>query len=664
MGGSFDSGSMTSAHVYIGTSLDGYIARTDGDISWLINYADADAVEAYNEFTATVDVIVIGRGTFETVLGFPLWPYDKPVFVLSKTLKDLPDSLSKKATISSLEPGALLRHLSDEGFDAAYIDGGKVIGLELLIQGLSGKFISSVVALLCATAFIFLEKRWFYSLEKSRQQLVNALDRLFPQLSSVQMLVNVQNGMLHWQSQLMSGIGHVQSGISHFQTQLVSNLNNFQIKLMESVDNLQANTKSQNSLQKQLVENLDKFQIQLISNVSALKDNIENQTVCIQDFNTSLAPMLQQTFDESMTPTMNRMVKAIEDMNELLRASEANKSDSISETIERLLKNLQDSMTRSIDQMSNAFSKSLSGSAQEQFEKIATTLSGTATMLDAMNTQFAGTQNDMRQLIEHARTATNEQIKFGQVQLGDLKAVMQAFMGEMSTRVNELSNEMNASLERNVGNAAQMANNVAVQAEEWTKQNGIQVSQMLAAQETQLAQINQMRETLAITTTQLTQSMQGISHIATTTQLSVEVINKTAAALEGAALSGQKTQTNLQRIADASAVQVAELRNANQQQVAVWQGINASMRQYEQTFGSVEGKASELLQEVTTSLENYQQVCAGGFAKLVSISDEHFSNAAQKLGASVGELDEHLQDLSEIFEKVNGAKTNGNRIRQ
>lgn len=118
---------MTSAHVYIGTSLDGYIARADGDIGWLIRFADADAVGAYNEFIATVDVIVIGRGTFETVLGFPSWPYDKPVFVLSQTIKDVPDSLRTKATIISLEPLELLRHLSDQGFTAAYIDGGKVI---------------------------------------------------------------------------------------------------------------------------------------------------------------------------------------------------------------------------------------------------------------------------------------------------------------------------------------------------------------------------------------------------------------------------------------------------------------------------------------------------------------------------------------------------------
>jgi dihydrofolate reductase len=118
---------MTSAHVYIGTSLDGFIARADGDISWLTKFADADAIDAYNEFIATIDVIIIGRGTFETVLGFPSWPYNKPVFIMSRTVKDMPADLREKAVVSSLAPIELLAHLSDQGFKAAYVDGGKVI---------------------------------------------------------------------------------------------------------------------------------------------------------------------------------------------------------------------------------------------------------------------------------------------------------------------------------------------------------------------------------------------------------------------------------------------------------------------------------------------------------------------------------------------------------
>jgi dihydrofolate reductase len=138
---------MTSAHVYIGTSLDGFIARTDGDIDWLVKYADADALEAYNEFMRAIDVIVIGRGTFEKVLEFPSWPYDRPVFVLSRTLKNLPDSMNDGATVLSLKPADLLRHLSDKGFKAAYIDGGKVIQ-SFLSEGLIDSLIIAKVPVL------------------------------------------------------------------------------------------------------------------------------------------------------------------------------------------------------------------------------------------------------------------------------------------------------------------------------------------------------------------------------------------------------------------------------------------------------------------------------------------------------------------------------------
>jgi dihydrofolate reductase len=115
------------ACIYIGTSLDGYIAREDGSFDWLSRFADQEAVDAYTEFIGEIDAIVIGRGTFETVLTFPDWPYDKPVFVLSNSLSGLPTECKGPATLLSMPPRELLEHLSAIGINSAYIDGGKVI---------------------------------------------------------------------------------------------------------------------------------------------------------------------------------------------------------------------------------------------------------------------------------------------------------------------------------------------------------------------------------------------------------------------------------------------------------------------------------------------------------------------------------------------------------
>ena len=113
--------------VYVGTSLDGFIAREDGDIGWLVKFENQEVHDSYKEFISRIDAMVIGRGTFEKVLTFPTWPYEKKVFVLSTSLKQIPDTLKGKATLLSMKPAELLSYLSGEGFSNIYIDGGKVI---------------------------------------------------------------------------------------------------------------------------------------------------------------------------------------------------------------------------------------------------------------------------------------------------------------------------------------------------------------------------------------------------------------------------------------------------------------------------------------------------------------------------------------------------------
>ena len=147
-----DRGQSNFAHamkvsVYIGTSLDGFIAREDGDIEWLTQFANDEAVNAYQKFITGIDAIVIGRGTFEKILSFPSWPYEKKAFVLSKSIKVLPDVIKSKATILSLQPREVLAHLSNEGFSNIYIDGGKVIQ-SFLKEDLVDELIISQVPLL------------------------------------------------------------------------------------------------------------------------------------------------------------------------------------------------------------------------------------------------------------------------------------------------------------------------------------------------------------------------------------------------------------------------------------------------------------------------------------------------------------------------------------
>ncbi len=115
--------------VFIATSIDGYIADKNGGLDWLNSIPNPDHIDmGYNEFITDIDAIVMGRKTFETVCNFDIeWPYSKPVFVLSTTLKSIPDDFQNKASIIKGNPDVIVKYLLSRGFEKLYIDGGRTI---------------------------------------------------------------------------------------------------------------------------------------------------------------------------------------------------------------------------------------------------------------------------------------------------------------------------------------------------------------------------------------------------------------------------------------------------------------------------------------------------------------------------------------------------------
>ena len=113
------------ATVFVGASVDGFIARPDGGLDWL---PTDDVDHGYREFLATVDALVIGRGTFETVLGFDEWPYgQKPVIVLSSGTLNLTPVHGRPVEQMHGEPAEVVARLEARGIGHIYVDGGLTI---------------------------------------------------------------------------------------------------------------------------------------------------------------------------------------------------------------------------------------------------------------------------------------------------------------------------------------------------------------------------------------------------------------------------------------------------------------------------------------------------------------------------------------------------------
>ena len=114
--------------VYIACSLDGYIAGTGGDLEWLTGIpGDPDEDYGYGLLMERTDAILMGRNTFNTVAGFDPWPYGKPVFVFSNTLKTLPREHEGRAELVGGTVGQVCRLLESRGVRTLYVDGGRTI---------------------------------------------------------------------------------------------------------------------------------------------------------------------------------------------------------------------------------------------------------------------------------------------------------------------------------------------------------------------------------------------------------------------------------------------------------------------------------------------------------------------------------------------------------
>lgn len=118
--------------VFLGMSVDGFIARLDGDLSWLTGGQEAGGAPddgqggdfGFSDFVSSVDALVMGRGTYEVIAPHEEWPYQgKPVHVLSSVLA--PDA-DPRITVHRSFEGAVTA-LDAAGYGRVYVDGGRTV---------------------------------------------------------------------------------------------------------------------------------------------------------------------------------------------------------------------------------------------------------------------------------------------------------------------------------------------------------------------------------------------------------------------------------------------------------------------------------------------------------------------------------------------------------
>jgi dihydrofolate reductase len=115
------------ASVFIATSLDGFIARENGDLDWLPVPEAGGEDYGYGDFMKSIDALVMGRNTYDKVLTLGQWFYgDKRVVVLTSRPLDTKPTGANVETMSG-SPSEIIERLAASGAPRLYVDGGVTI---------------------------------------------------------------------------------------------------------------------------------------------------------------------------------------------------------------------------------------------------------------------------------------------------------------------------------------------------------------------------------------------------------------------------------------------------------------------------------------------------------------------------------------------------------
>ena len=127
--------------VFIAASLDGFIARPDGDLSFLETVAQSNEDYGYNQFIATIDTVIMGRKTYDKVLslGIPFPHPDKTCYVLSKTQQEQ----NKEVKFYSGNTKKLIGQLKQAPGKNIYVEGGAEVIHDLRSQHLIDEYVLS-----------------------------------------------------------------------------------------------------------------------------------------------------------------------------------------------------------------------------------------------------------------------------------------------------------------------------------------------------------------------------------------------------------------------------------------------------------------------------------------------------------------------------------------
>ena len=471
--------------------------------------------------------------------------------------------------------------------DVRFMD-NRIQGLDLLVQGLSGKFLSSVVALSCATFLLATETVLFSPLRKGFYALTSAITEALPQLTQAQVLSDLQEDM--------------KGQSDRFETFFTN-------------------------LPRQIAEG---FGI-------ATNPRFQRMTTAIEDLTTVLKADRQ---------------KNQESTNEQLEALLLNLDKSLQASLETLARSFNDSLTRSTKGHFDGVASSLSGTSallermNTQFLENQNTLRDLiAVARNATTDQMAIGRSQVEQLTAIlAELMVKLEEKTGE-SIGSMERAMSTVTANISDKVGDLTDHMAARVQESTESSAKGAKLLLDEAGVLNARTALQLAELMERHGTEVATVHELKDLVENTLREFRTTLGGFGQVTQDLQKLAFEVKGTMASLHEIATLVAEGQNTAAQVSLSTADSLESARVFSLTQREVWSHIQESMVHYESLFQRVEGHAKELLTQIGLHLGNYSDSTQKHFSELTSAANNFIAEATGRLAGSVDELGEQLDEL-------------------
>jgi hypothetical protein len=487
-----------------------------------------------------------------------------------------------------------------------------ITGIDKLINGLSGKFLSSILALCLSICFTFYEKFRARRLRQSYERLLMALSEAVPYLSQSRILLDIQR----FAADQTISISHISSDV---------------------VDRL-----------------VGAFNTQV---VPALSDGMSS----------GVAEKMQSEF----RPIMQRMNETLEELKVAIVGLESQKQESVAGEIRGLLTSLEQSIVGALSKMGSDFHGALTGAASQEFGNVQGTLEATRQMLSDMNVQFGLMQAAFSAIVEKAEQSTADNMKTGREQTEALTALMNGLMskmqesadqnlgairsqltlvvGDLAEKVGSLSKDMMAAANVVAAEAQASASQVLDQTGEWSEATAKRLESLLDNIEARSKDFESA----------------GASLLAARDYLR-GLINANATALERMADASRQVQAYstglagqskaLEGISELQARVTAQMREVSGNLRTSSEQNEKLLAEYRRAFDGYRGVIDGLDQSIAkvfsviqSGLRDYNQSVEKNLSEVVKIANPLISEASNLLQTQIAELGEQLEELGSVI---------------